>query len=117
MELASVVIKQQIVRAPDVVVEELQQLLMLEYGADQLSVLPDVGDQHHRGIAGRVSPCVAHRRRSEPLAETDLIVLAQMLVAQKDHQVLVPDVENLRENLVADRPAEIDTDDLRADRR
>lgn len=91
--------------------------LAVGQGADQLSVLPDVGDQHHGGIARRIPPRVAHRRRSEPRAETDLIVLAQMLVAQKDHQVLEPDVENSRECLIADRPAEINADDLGADRR
>jgi hypothetical protein len=82
---------------------------------DQLAVLTDVGDQHHRRIAGGETPCVTDGRRPKPLPEANLVILAQMLIPQQDDERLVPNVLDLREELIVERLAQVNPEDLRAD--
>jgi hypothetical protein len=57
---------------------------------------------------------VDHRRRTEFFREADLILLAQLLIAQQNDEVLVPGVADLREGAIVDLLPEIDADDLGA---
>jgi hypothetical protein len=91
--------------------------LAVGQGADRLAVLSDIRDQHHRGMIAHELLGVDYRRRSKLLGETDFVLLAQLLVAQEDHEVLVPGVPNSREGEIVDLAAQIDTDDLGAERR
>src|SRR5262245_61489994 len=76
--------------------------------------LADVGDQHHGGMVAHELLGVDHRRWTEFFREADLIVLAQLLVAQQDDEVRVPGVADLREGAIVDLLPEIDPDDLGA---
>jgi hypothetical protein len=52
---------------------------------------------------------------SESLAEADLVVFGEALIAEQDYEILVPAVEHLGKRLVAHRCAQIDADDFGAD--
>ena len=54
---------------------------------------------------------------AEAAAEIEVLVLADVLVAEEDHQVLRQRAVDLLEGLVAQRLREIDAADLRADDR
>ena len=82
--------------------------------ADGLAVLANVGDQHHRGMAVHELPGVDDGKRTETLGKADLILLAQVLVAQEDDEALVPCRQNLRKCSVVNVSAQVDIDDLRA---
>jgi hypothetical protein len=56
------------------------------------------------------------RRRAERLGKTHLGVFVERLVAQQDHQVLVPGVEEFLLERVVDRIAQVDAQNLRAER-
>src|SRR5262245_58076757 len=64
---------------------------------------------------------VGRRRMDVQLAEAPaerlVLVVRELLVAEKDHQIVHQGVMNLLENLVAERPGEVDAGDLGADRR
>jgi hypothetical protein len=49
--------------------------------------------------------------------EANLVLLAQLLTAQKDDEVAVPGVPDLREGIIVDFLAQIDADDLDAQSR
>ena len=83
--------------------------------ADQLAVLADVRDQHDGGMAADELRGVNLGWRPEFFREADLVLLAQVLVAQENDQVLVPDFPDLREGAVVELPAQIDADDFGAD--
>jgi hypothetical protein len=91
--------------------------LPVRQGADRLAVLADVRDQHDRGVAAHELLGVDHSRRPEHFRETDLIPFAQLLVAQQDDEMPVPGVPELRAGLFIDVLAQIDADDLGAQRR
>ena len=56
------------------------------------------------------------RRRAEGLGEAHLRVLVERLVAQQNHQVLVPGIEEFLLERVVDRVAQVDAHDFRAER-
>ena len=86
--------------------------LAVGQGADRLPVLADVGDQHHRGVVAHELLGMDHRRRPELFRETNLVLLAQILTAQHNDEVLVPSVANLREHPRVDVIAQINTENL-----
>ncbi len=90
--------------------------LAVGQSADRLAILADIGDQHHRRIAGREPPRVAHGERSETFGESDLVLLRELLIAQENDEVLVPDVQHLRSKPIVHRLAQIDSDDFGAQR-
>jgi len=55
-----------------------------------------------------------HRRRPEFFREANLVLLAHVLTAQHNDEVLVPGIANLREDLRIDVIAQVDTQNLRA---
>jgi len=57
------------------------------------------------------------RGRSEFCREPDLVLLAQLLIAQQNDEVLVPGVPDKREETVVDLLPQVDADDLGAQRR
>ena len=67
-------------------------------------------------VAGRRRP-VARFQDTEMLGEADLLVLGQLLIAEHDHEVPVPGVENGRDRLRRRLLAQIDADDFGAERR
>src|SRR5262245_12239479 len=89
--------------------------LAVGQGADRLAVLADIGDQHHRGVIAHELLGVDHRRRPELLCEANLVVLAQLLSAQQNDQVLMPGVSDLRENRLVELAAQVDPHDLGAE--
>jgi hypothetical protein len=52
---------------------------------------------------------------AEAAAELLVLVVAELLVAEEDHQVVHQRIVHLLELLVAERPGEVDAEDLRAD--
>src|SRR4029450_5649530 len=70
-----------------------------------------------RGVIAHELLGVDHRRRPEFFGEANLVLLAQLLIAQQNHEILVPGVLDLREGVVGDVPAQVDADDLGAQRR
>ena len=78
--------------------------LAVRQGADRLAVLADVRDQHDGGVTAHELLGVDHGRRPEHFREADLILLAQLLIAQQDHEMLVPGVPDLRADVFIDRP-------------
>jgi hypothetical protein len=74
-------------------------------------------DNHQLRMARRVRRRGMEVQFSEAAAEIEVLVLADVLVAEEDHQVLRQRAVDLLERLVAQRLREIDTGDLRADDR
>ncbi len=91
--------------------------LAVRQGADRLAVLADVRDQHDGGVAAHELLGVDHGGRPEHFREADLILLAQLLIAQQDHEMLVPGVPDLGADVFIDVLAQIDADDFGAERR
>ena len=60
---------------------------------------------------------VDHRRGTEFFREANLVLLAQLLTAQEDDEIPMPGVSDLREGVIVDLFAQIDADDLGAQRR
>src|SRR5262249_2962513 len=60
---------------------------------------------------------VDHRRGAEFFREANLVPLAQLLTAQEDDEAPVPGVSDVREGVIVYLFAQIDTDDLGAQRR
>ena len=54
------------------------------------------------------------RQRPEALGEAHLLLLVEVLIAQQDHEVLVPRVADAGEYSVVDRPRGIHAADLGA---
>ena len=92
--------------------------LAVRQRADRLPVLADVRNQHHGGMLDAEAAAGGHRRRrTEHLGKAHLRVLVQRLVAQQDHQILVPGVEKFLLERLVDRIAQVDSHDLGAERR
>src|SRR5215510_10151122 len=86
--------------------------------ADRLAVLADVRDEHHGGMLDAEGAAGGDWcRRAEHLGKAHLRVLIERLVAQQDHQILMPGVEKRLLERVVDRIAQVDTQDLGAERR
>src|SRR5579863_3532782 len=83
--------------------------------ADQLPIFANVGNQHDGRILCREPWGMAHGGRPKSLAEPDLIVFAEMLIAEEDDEAVVPSIEDFRKYLIARRPAQIDADNFCAD--
>ena len=86
-------------------------------GADRLPILADVRDQHHGRMlyAERTTGCDP-RRRAECLGKPHLGILIEGLVAEQDHQMLVPGVEDPLPERAADRIAQVHAQNFRAER-
>ncbi len=85
--------------------------------ADRLAVFADIGDEHYRGMAAYELRRMNLGRWAEHLGEANLVLFGEMLIAQQDDEVLVPDVAHLRDGSVVERVAQVDADDLGAERR
>ena len=86
--------------------------------ADRLAVLADVRDQHDGGMLGAECSTGSDLcRRAKRLRKAHLSVFVEHLVAQQDHQMPVPDVEELLLACFVDRIAQVDAHNLGAERR
>ena len=90
--------------------------------ADRLAVDPDVGDQHHRVVdRGRVLRPLALRPGAptdlaERLGEIELLFLGEAGRAEQQHDVLAPRRPERRRGVGVDRPGDVETRDLGAER-
>ncbi len=85
--------------------------------ADRLAVLADVRNEHHgRMLDAERATGGDLRGRTERLGEAHLRVLVERLVAQQDHQMLMPGVEEFLLERLVDRIAQVDAQDLGAER-
>src|SRR5262249_5271206 len=81
--------------------------------------LADIGDEHHRIVLLAVMGFlgVAAVERAETFGEGDLAVLIERLVAQQNHLMAMPDVDNRLGDLGRKRPAGVDANDFSPDSR
>jgi hypothetical protein len=91
--------------------------LAIRQRADQLPVLADIGDQHHRRVRGGEPFGVRYGGRSKTRPEPHLIVFIELLIAKENDEVPVPGVQHLRKQRVAHGLAEVDADDFGPDAR
>ena len=89
---------------------------------DHLSVLPDIGDKHHRLVELLPRFCAAGmdalvRQIAEHPGKPDLIRVAERLAGKHQNQMFEPGSVNIAEIICADRRRQVDARDRRAKRR
>ena len=82
-----------------------------------LGILVGLDDQDLRMLGAGARRGRMKVQLAEAAAERLVLLVGELLVAEKDHQIVHQRVMDLLEDLVAERPGEIDAEDLRTDHR